>query len=173
MSGKEIGYWTSGRIRFALARYFNWRQHVMMSEWTIDGGIADLLFISRSGYATEIEIKISRADWKADRHKQKFDRERPHIARFFYAVPETLADSQPEWTPEYTGLLIVRAAHNSYSFDEVTEARAAIRRPAQKMSDREIARVHRSAYFRFWEQEMARLQVRLYDRPQMRRARPG
>lgn len=160
-------YWTSGRIRFALARYFNYLDHLMMTEWEIDGGIADMLFISRAGYATEIEIKISVSDWKADQNKGKFDRERPHVARFFYAVPEELADKVPVTIPSYAGILIVRSGKGLkyHSFDQVREIRAAIRRKAQKISEQEITRLYRSAYYRFWREEMKRQQRKLFDRP--------
>jgi len=60
----SINYWHQGRMLFALARYFDWSSQRMMSQFAIDGGIADLVFVSRAGYATEVEIKISLADWE-------------------------------------------------------------------------------------------------------------
>ena len=75
------------------------------------GWKSDLLFLSKSGIWTEIEIKVSRADFLADlkkveKHSILADKE--HLVkpnRFFYAVPEGLI--QPEEVPEYAGLLWV------------------------------------------------------------------
>lgn len=151
--------WHAGRIMLALARYFDWSSQRMMSQMYIDGGIADLVFVSRAGYATEIEIKISVADWNADLKKMKWKRDRPHVARFFYAIPETLESSIPAWLPDYAGVLIVRKSGSGY--DRVDERKAAVRRKALKMSDFDQAKMHESAYYRFWRQELRFLAGRL------------
>lgn len=104
----ESAYWHQGRILFALARYFDYLTNRMMTQFFIDGGIADLVFVSRHGYATEVEIKISLADWNADLNKGKWDMERPHVARFFYAIPETLETRIPPWVPRDAGILVCR-----------------------------------------------------------------
>lgn len=76
------------------------------------GWESDILFLSRTGFWTEIEIKISRADFKAElknkagKHSALAD---PSVMakpnQFFYAVPEGLVI--PEEIPEYAGLLTV------------------------------------------------------------------
>lgn len=119
----------SGHMIYALARHFDWFRNRMMTEWYIDGGQADLIFVSKAGYVTEIEVKISRADWKKDASKSKWQRPRPHIARFFYAVPESLlAEGLPDWCPPEAGVLAVSGAN-------VREVRAARRFKSQKLSD--------------------------------------
>jgi len=161
----SMNYWHQGRMLFALARYFDWSSQRMMSQFAIDGGIADLVFVSRTGYATEVEIKISLADWNADLHKAKWDQDRQHIARFFYAIPETLEERIPDWLPAYAGLLVVRRSGTSgRNFDQVSELRAAHRRPAKKLSERDQNIMFRSAYYRFWRQEMRFWQKRLFHR---------
>ena len=65
---------------------------------------ADLMCCSTKGYVTEIEIKVSMADWKNDHRKDKFQRtlcrnneriiikDPPSIIKkFYYAVPIDLA----------------------------------------------------------------------------------
>jgi hypothetical protein len=160
----DVKYWHAGRIFFALARYFDYLTNHMISQFTIDGGIADLVFISRAGYATEVEIKISMADWNADQQKDKWAAERPHIARFFYAIPETLEDRIPQWLPAHSGILVCRRSGKSgRNFDQVSEIRAATRRPARKLPDRYRAKIHELAYYRFWRQEMQFWQRRLHS----------
>ena len=135
------------QIQLALAQHFNWFQNRMMPEWEIDGGRADLLFVSRAGYATEIEIKVSFSDWQAYRDKEKWKRGRPHIARFFYAVPASLALRLPDWLPEGAGILAIDGLR-------VRIVREARRFVAQKLAPAEIRRMEEACYYRFWRAEL-------------------
>jgi hypothetical protein len=66
----------------------------------------DVLILSNSNYATEIEIKISKSDLLNDlkkRHKHNHDL----IRRFYYAVPEKLEQAALENIPNGAGLLVV------------------------------------------------------------------
>jgi hypothetical protein len=83
-------------MMFNLARYFAWFDNRIVTEWELDGGRADMLVISRAGYATEIEVKVSRADWRKDAAKAKWAVDREHVARFFFAVPSTLLEPAGE-----------------------------------------------------------------------------
>ena len=76
------------------------------------GWESDILFLSKTGFWTEIEIKVSRADFKADlknkveKHRLLSDKNnilKPN--QFFYAVPDGLIE--PDEIPEYAGLLTV------------------------------------------------------------------
>jgi hypothetical protein len=54
---------------------------------------ADLIAVSRSGYATEVEVKVSKHDLLKDQHKEKWKRGLDkRIKRFYYAVPDELVD---------------------------------------------------------------------------------
>jgi hypothetical protein len=66
----------------------------------------DVLILSSSGYATEVEIKISKADLLKDaskRHKHSHNL----IRRFYFAVPEKLKDIALASIPDTAGLLVV------------------------------------------------------------------
>lgn len=79
---------------------------------------ADLLACSKSGYLTEVEIKVTVADWKADKHKRKWttlDYNGPYpgswnrIKYFYYAAPEKLARRWPEFDlPDFVGIIAVK-----------------------------------------------------------------
>ena len=66
---------------------------------------ADLICVSPAGYATEIEIKVSRGDIKRDLAKDHCAHNAGIIRRFFYAVPDYLADC--EYLPADCGLITV------------------------------------------------------------------
>lgn len=80
----------------------------------------DLFFVRPSGYAEEIEIKVTLADFRADRKKTyKFDlykrafegqesaQQKVMPNRFSYAIPESLDITKAD-LPEYAGLYIVK-----------------------------------------------------------------
>lgn len=73
---------------------------------------ADLIACSKSFYLTEVEIKVTFSDWKADFVKKKHEllssRKEQRIKRFFYAVPVELAGRLQELhLPEYAGVISV------------------------------------------------------------------
>lgn len=72
---------------------------------------ADLFVISKARYATEIEVKISLADWKADLVKKKHQSHK-ELKHFYYAVPEALADKAPVGIDERYGLIVVNQKDN-------------------------------------------------------------
>lgn len=146
MSGQTI---KAHHILVACANKYDWRANTIIPEWTIDGGRADLLVVSKAGYATEIEIKISRSDWNADQHKGKFSGERPQVARFFYAGPVNLMEAPPPWLADDVGLIGVYL--NRYGDPLARIIRPAARRKAQKIGTAAFyTDVRAACYYRFW-----------------------
>jgi hypothetical protein len=144
----------AGDIQLALVQRIGWRQNRMMPEFFLDGGQCDLLQVTRSGYATEYEIKVSKSDWDKDATKDKWRRPRPHISRFFYAVPEPLADYWPEWAPGGAGLIAVRFTRDLWPV--LREVRPARRLRATKLNDVTLQRMWEAAYWRYWNYAVAR-----------------
>lgn len=64
--------------------------------------LADLMWVTKSDYATEFELKISRADWKADADKAKWGYLPPWINRFIYVAPTELGI--PDFVPAFAGV---------------------------------------------------------------------
>lgn len=71
---------------------------------------ADLFVISKSKYATEIEVKTSLSDWKADLSKSKH-KDLKFLKNFYYAVPTELIDKRPEGIDPRYGLIEVYHSH--------------------------------------------------------------
>jgi hypothetical protein len=69
-------------------------------SWAMLPYEADLLACSKSGFLTEVEIKVSMSDWRADFLKYKWNAmgfpKCETIKRFYYAAPEALAKRYPE-----------------------------------------------------------------------------
>lgn len=142
--------WHAGRVLLALADHLQWDQTRCLPEFEIDGGKADLVQISRAGYLTEFEIKVTLADWNADRTKAKFAGHRPHVARFFYVIPDNLVDRIPDWVPASAGILVVSPNDGSWR-DRVREHRPARRAKGCLTVPPDTAqRLLEACYFRFW-----------------------
>lgn len=152
----------AGHILLGLARYFNWFQVRMLPEFEVDGGRADLAILSRSGYITEIEIKVSLSDWNADREKDKFKTRRPHVRRFFYAVPRALAEKIPDWVPPEAGILTVHAFETGYP--HVRELRPAKALKAEKLPKDRAEALIEACYYRFWRLNLQALEKKVVDR---------
>lgn len=139
-----------------LAHRFNWMANRIIPECTIDGGIADLLVISKAGYLTEIEIKVSFSDWHADPKKDKWRHARENVCRFFYAVPEELAGRIPGGLPEGSGILVCRAAKTRGGL-QIEQARPAVRRKTRKLTRLEILELSDCMYYRWWRERFKRM----------------
>ncbi len=96
-------------VEIAMMRALGIRQNLIVPN--ISWGIAglhecDLLSLSSSGYATEIEIKISKSDLLKDSlksHGHKHD----HIKYLYFAVPSILRGVALEVIPERAGLYVI------------------------------------------------------------------
>jgi len=68
---------------------------------------ADLFAVSEKMYATEVEVKCSLYDWQTDLRKSKHRNISPYIKYFYFAVPTSLINDQPEGFNEKYGLIEV------------------------------------------------------------------
>lgn len=129
----------------ALARYFDPYQQTVVPNCYFAGGEMDLLVVSRAGYLIEVEIKLSRADWKADAGKSKWtSAERRFVSRFYYAVPPELCPAAPPaWVPATAGILHLR------DFPRV-HLKAERQKAAPKLTDQQMVQILSSPYHRWW-----------------------
>ena len=105
---------TTNRVEIALAYFFNPRINLIVPR--VDWGLScifhecDLLILSKAGYATEVEIKVSLSDIKKDLQKRHNHIDKPFFAgqkhaikRLYFAVPERHKES--EYIPKHTGII--------------------------------------------------------------------
>lgn len=108
---------TTLEMEIELMNHFDFRRNVIVpnvSDWS---GLlrfeADILSLTKSGFATVTEIKISKSDLKADlkkRHIQLIDDKLfffEKIKYFYYAVPKFLEEDALNQIPEFSGLLVL------------------------------------------------------------------
>lgn len=110
--------WTEFLVQQQLVWFLKSMEYIVpnMRSWMFE---MDLFYVRPSGYSEEIEIKVTLADFKADRNKtykhdlykkafqgESFARKKVLPNRFSYAVPKCLGITEKD-VPEYAGLYIV------------------------------------------------------------------
>jgi len=152
----------------ALAHEFNYRKNLVVPNvaWGMNLHECDLLVVSERGYASEVEIKISKADLKKDATKAH-QHENRRIKSLWFAIPDYLEDCI-DLVPERAGIIIVKTGPlKTDKFDgrTYTWPRKCTRlRPpqmnglAQPFSDAERFKVARLGALRIW-----RLKQKLVD----------
>ena len=113
---------TANEVEIEVAKHFGWRQNVIVPNVYWGLGLnyeADMVILRPSGWAIEIEIKVTRADIKADlkKHKHNFTNEQSKFRQFYFAVPKIIADDPR--IPERAGILAIHEANGAVSGCEV------------------------------------------------------
>lgn len=116
---------TSTEIECKIADYFGIRTHLIVPNvsWGLGVHECDLLVLSKNGYATEVEIKISASDLKADAlkghgHKSK------KIKYLYFAIPSYLC-KYIEFIPRRAGILVITSAGRVFCAAEPEQNRDA------------------------------------------------
>lgn len=133
-------------VEIAVMEYLGIRQNLIVPNvsWGIAGlHECDLLSLSTSNYATEIEIKVSKGDLLKDGEKVH-GHVHDHITMLFFAVPEKLKEIALECIPERSGLFVIGTHELKYEWQKglpihyVSLERQAVRnKSGAKWSDRE------------------------------------
>lgn len=144
-------------IEIAVANYFDYRANLIVPNVYWGMGLnheADLLILSKAGYATEVEIKVSRADLKRDADKAHAH-EGAIIKALWFAVPMALVDFALEHIPEESGLLMIweRPHRGASGFVAVAGPKRFPKpRPgSRKFTDHEREQLARLAALRYWD----------------------
>ena len=138
-------------IELAIANYYGTRQHIIVPNCYINFGTSadhefDLIIIKRSGYAEEIEIKMSKADLKAD-FKKKHGHIDDRLQHLYYAIPNELYEKCKDLIPEYAGVFTIT------KYDDRAFARcvkSAPKKQCRKLTESEQLKIARLGVMRIW-----------------------
>jgi hypothetical protein len=140
---------TVNDIEMAVAEHFGIRTHIIVPNvsWGLGVHECDLLSVTKAGYATEIEIKVSRQDIKAD-FKKRHAHKSSKIKYLYFAIPDVLRDSI-EFIPDKAGIFII--SKNNYGGIICIEERKPVAcKFARKLTDKEILKVATLGTMRIW-----------------------
>ena len=98
---------TTLQMELTVSRFVNIRQNILVPNvsWGMFKHECDLIQLSKSGYATEYEIKISKSDLKADQ-KKYHGHDDPKIRYLYFVIPWYL-EKDIDLIPERAGIIIV------------------------------------------------------------------
>lgn len=148
-------------IEEAVARMFGIRQNIIVPNicWGLNLHECDLLVVRKTGYAIEVEIKVSKADLKKDtfkRHGHKSGK----IKELYFAVPEQLYNAAVEFAPADAGIIAIETVDTRGRYSNVVgavdEKMAVIKRlaltnkSARPLSSEEVNTVARLGCMRIW-----------------------
>ena len=154
----------SGDIVRACAHRLNFHQGLLVPEAVVDCSAknangygfgqkryqADLMWVTRDRYATEIEVKVSRSDWRVDSAKRKWEYLPGWVTRFIYAVPEELGI--PDFVMPQAGIWHITPC--AYWGLKVKTVRAPKRIGKDKVPDWLAERWMAHLHSRYWYQHL-------------------
>lgn len=137
-------------IQQALWYYLIGRGHVLICpNILVKQGEVDLLTLTKTDMLWNIEIKISRSDFKADARKRRtwhIENNPDNIGfhKLFYAVPWELV--QEHEVPDYAGLLWVKG---KYDVKPIKAAKKLNEKPIKKVDL--YKKMGRSIMYKYWK----------------------
>jgi len=139
------------RMELEIVNLFGKRKNIIIPNCFIEWGTAtdhecDILIIKPSGYAIEVEIKMSVSDFKADM-KKKHSHINEKLRQLYYAMPENVFDACKHDIPDYAGVLIL---YNYDNFERVKELKYAPKKEARKLTIEEQNKLMRTGIMKYW-----------------------
>jgi len=139
-------------IEVAVANHFGYRRNLIVPRvsWGLDLHECDMLILSNAGYASEVEIKVSKSDLLRDSDKSHRHNSNK-VKALWFAVPESLGEFALTNTALDVGVFVV--CENSY---RGKTRRCKILRPAKlrvnsrKFTEGERHQLARLGLMRYW-----------------------
>lgn len=151
---------TTLEMECAIAQWATPRRNLVVPNvsWGMNIHECDVLILSDAGYATEVEIKISKADLKKERTKRHGHHDyHNRIKRLFFAFPAALwpkLDDALDCVPERAGILLVTPRGHAPGWGPLwrveTQRDCVTNKAAGKFSDSERYKLARLGALRVW-----------------------
>jgi len=136
-------------IELALVKLLDYRQNLIIPNvsWGFIGlhYEADLIVVTKSGYAKEIEIKVSKGDLIKDKEKRHSHNCRK-FKELYFAIPKKLLIDK-EHIPERAGIYVIDEFDGDYI--AVLE-RPALRTTAEPITTKDRSELARLGALRIW-----------------------
>lgn len=138
-------------IESIVARLWGYRQNIIVPNVSWGAGVheCDLLILSKAGYATEIEIKISKKDLKKDSEK-KHRHESDKIRYLYFAIPEKLLNCL-DLVPQRAGIIAISQYPDpDHGFRGEVLRHPEVNEKARKWTEAERINLGRLGCMRIW-----------------------
>ena len=154
---------TTKEMEHALFQHFLGRMDLITTNITGSYDLVehecDILMVNKNRFLTEIEIKISKSDLKAD-FKKKHSHDSNKIKYVYFAIPKHMEDCI-DLIPKRFGVIVVRKSDWLDSFMKKVPIRktrypvTVVRRPKKncdyKICDNDLIKLYRLASMRYWK----------------------
>ncbi len=137
-------------MEVALAHYFRLRQNLIVPNisWSMFQHELDLLVLTKSNYAYEVEIKVSKHDLIKDKEKPHGHRSHK-IKRLYFAIPEYLRENIEHIPPE-AGIIIVNKDAPNWSCNKCLLLRKPQNKSEYKFTELERLYLYKLMAMRIW-----------------------
>ena len=147
---------TTIEMEIAIAKMFGIRRNIIVPNisWGLGIHECDLLVLRSSGYAVEVEIKKTYADFKKD-----FEKRHGHvdyhnrIVEFYYAFPEELYEKCKDLVPENAGVILCKSRYDykkRFNPKAYVKKKAKRKSKAKPMTEKEQQQIVRLGALRIW-----------------------
>lgn len=111
-------------LELAVMRHFNHRQNVIVPNvsWGMGLHECDMLVVRKSGYAVEVEIKISAADLRKDKDKHH-GHQSDLIRELWFCMPKSMSE-HIEHVPKRAGVLLATWAPRIIAYESASSTKA-------------------------------------------------
>lgn len=136
-----------------VVHYFDYVKNVIVSNVSFGFGLnyeADLMVLSKSGYLTEVELKVSKSDLKADLKKRHFHNCKK-VKYLCFAFPEDLLETALQFLPEEVGLLCLMKSTTRNEYTYIKCLRKPKARNNYKLTTDEENKLMRLGTMRVWK----------------------
>lgn len=150
----------SSEVEFYMARHFCWRRNLIVPNvyWGLGFNYElDLMVVTPSRWAYEVEIKVSASDLKRDKFKRDCAHNSNKIRKLFFAMPKTLEKYVGE-VPERAGIFLIGESGHVKLFRA-----AKLNKSASQLSVYDHAKLLDLAAMRVWTLKQALLNKRPKD----------
>jgi len=151
---------TAKQIEISIADYFCPRRNLVVPNvyWGLNFVYElDILVVTQSNYAYEIEIKTTISDIKADKKKRKEAHQDKRIKELYFAIPYYLKEKAMGLIPERAGVLGVKSSNNKLSVIPIRVAK--INTEARKIDDKERMKLGKLSAMRIWNLKKKLLKI--------------
>ncbi|MCP4651165.1 MAG: hypothetical protein GY853_13950 [PVC group bacterium] len=158
---------TTLEMECEIAKYFGIRRNTIVPNifWSMFNYELDLLIITGSRYAYEVEIKVSLQDLKRDSEKYH-THDSPKIKKLYFAIPHYL-EKHIGYIPEKAGILVVCESMYYPGTLKVRKIREAVIKSRYQWSQDEVYEANRVCAKRIWglkEAIVYNQKQRMYER---------
>jgi hypothetical protein len=147
---------TATEIELALVNFFDSRRNFVIPN--VSWGFRrlsyeiDVMVVTQSLYAYDIEIKVSASDLKRDqdKHKWNYCLEQHYFRKSYFAMPETMSQYQ-DLVPAHAGIFLVSYNSRRSWYDAKVVREPVTDKLAKKVSESELTQLGRLTMMRMWD----------------------